>query len=268
MTFIEKINAAWRSRRSFVCVGLDPDREKIPAVLRNAKHPIFEFNRALVDATAPYVCCYKPQAAYYAGQDADAELAMTIDYIRTHHPELPVILDVKRGDIGPTAQMYAREAFDRYNADAVTINPYMGFDTLKPFLDRPERGVIVLCRTSNPNSGDLQNLKCDGKAVYEHVAELARDRWNYNGNVALVIGATYPEELGQLRKMCPSLPFLVPGVGAQGGDARKVAELGRDRDGFGLMVNSSRGIIYASGNADFAERAAEAAKALRDELTL
>ena len=266
MTFVEKLQAAWRRNRSFVCVGLDPDREKLPAALRHCRQPLLEFNRALIDATAPYVCCFKPQAAYYAGQDADDELAATIDYIHQAHPELPVILDVKRGDIGPTARMYAREAFERYAADAVTVNPYMGFDTLKPFLDYADRGVIVLCRTSNPHSGDLQNLVADGKPLYQHVAELARDRWNYNGNLGLVIGATYPEELGKLRTLCPELPFLVPGVGAQGGDARQVAALGRDRNGEGLMVNSSRGIIYASSGDDFAEAAARAARELRDQL--
>lgn len=265
MTFMEKLAAAWNRRNSMVCVGLDPDRKKLPACVNG---DIFAFNRALIDATAPYVCCYKPQAAYYAGQDADADLAATIRYIHENHPDLPVILDVKRGDIGSTAAMYAREAFERYGADAVTVNPYMGFDALKPFLDYADRGVIILCRTSNPNSGDLQNLTADGKPLWRHVAELARDRWNYNGNVGMVFGATYPEELGKARELCPEMPFLVPGVGAQGGDPATVAKLGRTAGGFGLAVNSSRGIIYASNGADFAEKGAAGARELRDALRI
>ena len=189
---------------------------------------------------------------------------MTIDYIREQAPLMPVILDAKRSDIGSTAEMYAREAFEQYNADAVTVNPYMGFDTLKPFLDYEDRGVVILCRTSNPNSGDLQNLMCDGKMVYEHVAELARDKWNYNRNVALVIGATYPEELRHVRELCPELPFLVPGVGAQGGDVEKVVRYGCDAAGGGLAINSSRGIIYADKCEAFGAGAGQAARELRD----
>ena len=181
MNFYEKLKHAAQLNRSLVCVGLDPDLKKLPACLAGKKNPIFEFNKAIIDATRDWVCCYKPQIAYYAGQGAEAELKMTIDYIREQAPLMPVILDAKRSDIGSTAEMYAREAFEQYNADAVTVNPYMGFDTLKPFLDYEDRGVVILCRTSNPNSGDLQNLMCDGKMVYEHVAELARDKWNYNG---------------------------------------------------------------------------------------
>ncbi len=264
MTFIEKLKHASKLNRSLVCAGLDPDVSKLPECLKKAKHPIFEFNRGIVDATRDWVCCYKPQAAYYAGQNADEELRMTIDYIHEHSPETPVILDVKRGDIGSTAEMYAREAFERYNADAVTVNPYMGFDTLKPFLDHADKGVIILCRTSNPHSGDLQELVADGRMVYEHVAMFARDKWNYNGNVALVIGATYPEELRKVRELCPELPFLVPGVGAQGGDVEKVVRFGCSADGGGLAINSSRGIIYASRGEDFAAAAGGAARELRD----
>jgi len=264
MTFMEKLKHASQRNRSLVCVGLDPELGKLPECVRGKKQPLFEFNRAIIDATADWVCAYKPQAAYYAGQNADEELKLTIDYIHERAPEIPVILDVKRGDIGSTASMYAKEAFERYNADAVTVNPYMGFDTLKPFLDHADRGVIILCRTSNPNSGDLQNLVCDGKMVFEHVAELARDKWNYNGNVALVIGATYPEELRHVRALCPEMTFLVPGVGAQGGDVQKVVECGCDSTGHGIVINSSRGIIYAGNGEDFAVRAGNAARELRD----
>lgn len=264
MTFLEKLKHASQINRSLVCAGLDPDLAKLPECVKGRKHPIFEFNRAIVDATRDWVACYKPQAAYYAGQGADEELRMTIEYIHEHSPETPVILDVKRGDIGSTAEMYAREAFERYGADAVTVNPYMGFDTLKPFLDRADKGVIILCRTSNPHSGDLQELVAGGKMIYEHVAELTRDKWNYNGNAALVIGATYPEELRRVRELCPELPFLVPGVGAQGGDVEKVVRFGCDASGGGLVINSSRGIIYASRGEDFAAAAGNAARELRD----
>ena len=263
MTFIEKLNAAWRSNESMVCVGLDPDLKKLPECVRNTEYPIFNFNKAIIDATCNFVCAYKPQSAFYAGQDADEELAMTMDYLHTTCPGIPVILDVKRGDIGSTASMYALEAFERYHADAVTVNPYMGVDTLKPFLDYADRGVFILCRTSNPSAVDLQNLVCDGKMVYEHVAELAQNKWNYNGNAGLVVGATYPGELKNVRTICPDMPLLVPGVGAQGGDVQAVVENGCDKNGYGMVINSSRGIIYASKGEDFADAAGAAADELR-----
>ena len=264
MTFYEKMAAIWRKSDSMVCVGLDPDLAKMPECVKNEKYPFFAFNKALVDATYDLVCAYKPQAAYYAGQNADDQLAMTIEYIKTNYPDVPVILDVKRGDIGSTAAQYAKEAFVRYNADAVTVNPYMGSDALKPFLDYADRGVIILCRTSNAGGNDLQNLVCDGMPIYEHVAVLTRDKYNYNQNAALVIGATYPEELGRIRSICPELPFLVPGVGAQGGDVAKVLDHGLAANGYGLIINSSRGIIYASNGDDFAEAARNATIKLRD----
>ena len=264
MNFFERLRSAAERNRSLVCVGLDPALAKLPETVRNAKRPFFEFNRALVDATCDLVCCYKPQAAYYAGENRDDELADTIAYIREKAPHVPVILDVKRGDIGSTAEQYAREAFERYQADAVTVNPYMGFDAVKPFLDYRDKGVIILCRTSNPNSGDLQNLVSDGRPLYEHVAMLVRDKWNSSGNAALVVGATYPEELKRLRQLCPELPFLVPGVGAQGGDVEKVVRFGCDADRHGIMVNSSRGIIFAGKDENFAAASREAAMKLRE----
>ncbi len=264
MNFMEKLQNAWRTNNSLVCVGLDPDLNKLPACLNEIPNPIYEFNRAIIDATHDQVCCYKPQAAYYAAYDADDQLKMTIAYIRSKYPEIPVILDVKRGDIGATAEMYAKEAFERYDADALTVNPYMGTDNLKPFLDHADRGVIVLCRTSNPSSKEIQELICDGKTIYEHVALLARDQWNYNRNAALVIGATFPEELKKIRTLCPEMPFLVPGVGAQGGDVQKVVVNGVTADGTGLMINSSRGIIYADKSEKFAEGARKATIELKD----
>lgn len=266
MDFMSELCSAMRRNNSLVCVGLDPALNKLPAVLKNRPDAIYEFNCRLVDATKDYVCAYKPQAAYYAGQDCDEALKASIEYIKENAPGIPVILDVKRGDIGSTAEWYAKEAFDRYHADAVTVNPYMGYDAVKPFLDYADKGVIILCRTSNPHSGDLQNLVSDGKPLYVHVAELVRDKWNGNKNAALVIGATYPEELRQLRQLCPELPFLVPGVGAQGGDVEKVVKFGCSADGLGIVVNSSRGIIYASGGEDYAEAAGKAAKELRDQI--
>ncbi|MBQ7394633.1 MAG: orotidine-5'-phosphate decarboxylase [Lentisphaeria bacterium] len=266
MTFAEKLNTAWRKNDSMVCVGLDPDLKKLPAVLKDEKYPIFAFNKALIDATCHAVCAYKPQAAFYAGQQAEDQLMMTMEYLRETCPEIPVILDVKRGDIGSTASMYAKEAFDCYGADAATVNPYMGTDTLKPFYDRTDKGVVILCRTSNPSGCELQNLICDGKPVFIHVAELARDQWNVNGNAALVVGATCPEELARVRAVCPDMPLLVPGVGAQGGDVEAVVKNGCTADGYGLIINSSRGIIYASAEADFAEAARKATETLRDTI--
>ena len=268
MNCMEKLANIWRTNDSMVCVGLDPDLGKLPACVKNCEYPIFEFNKAIVDATAEYVCAYKPQAAYYAGQDCDDELAMTIDYIQEKYPHIPVILDVKRGDIGSTAEQYAKEAFERYHADAVTVNPYMGSDAIDPFCKYADRGVVVLCRTSNPGSKELQELvTVEGKKLYEHVALLARDKWNAAGNIMMVLGATFPEELKAVRELCPEMPFLVPGVGAQGGDVEKVVSFGRRAsDGYGLIVNSSRGIIYASKGDDFAAAAGEAAKLLRDQM--
>lgn len=256
----------WADRNdSLLCVGLDPDPGKMPERTRTGELPLFEFNRAVIDATCDLVCCYKPQIAYYAGRGAERELKMTIEHIRRRRPGLPVILDAKRADIGSTSEMYAREAFDIYGADAVTVNPYMGMDSLKPFLDRKDKGVVILCRTSNAGGAEIQGLKCGDKFVFEIVAEKAAGPWNYNGNVLLVAGATQPEELAAIRKIAPETTLLVPGVGAQGGDLEKVMENGLRKDGKGLVINSSRGIIHASSGPDFAEAAGAAAQKLRDQ---
>lgn len=264
MTFIDKIRKAWEINNSLVCVGLDPDLEKLPECVRDEEYPIFEFNKQIIDATHDLVCSYKPQVAYYAGQDAEDELEMTINYIHENYPDIPVIFDSKRGDIGSTASMYAKEAFERYDADSVTVNPYMGTDTLKPFLDYADRGVIALCRTSNPSGDEIQNLIVDGKSIYKRVAEYAQNKWNYNNNILLVVGATYPDELGEIRSICPNIPFLVPGIGAQGGDVEAVLKVGKTSDGTGLIINSSRGIIYAGGGSDFAQASRKATIELRD----
>jgi len=266
MNFIKAIESAWRENDSLVCVGLDPDISKIPANLRNRETPLFEFNKAIVDATADVVCAFKPQIAYYSASHAERDLELTIDYIHQKHPGVPVILDAKRGDIGSTAEKYAQEVFDRYKADAVTVNPYMGADTLQPFLNRKDNGVIILCRTSNPGARDIQDLDSHGKKLYQIVASKAVTEWNYNSNVLLVVGATYPKELNEIRTIAGDMPFLVPGIGAQGGDVERAVTNGKTRNGTGMIINSSRTIIYASNRDDFAEAARNAAIALRDEI--
>ena len=265
-TFLEMLDAAWQTNDSLLCVGLDPDPAKIPVHLRALETPLFEFNRDVVDSTVDLVCAYKPQMAYYSAAGAEQDLALTISYIHERYPGIPVILDAKRGDIGTTAEMYAREAFDRYDADAVTVNPYMGGDTLAPFLDRRDRGVIILCRTSNPGSGDLQSLTVSGEPLYRIVANKAAHDWNGNGNVLLVVGATCPAELGEIRTIVGTMPLLVPGIGAQGGDVERAVTEGKDDNGRGMIINSSRGIIYAGNDKAFADAARTAAVELRDEI--
>ena len=266
MTFMEMLAGAWKSGNSLVCVGLDPDIAKIPQFLREKEHPLFQFNKGIIDATKDQVCAYKPQIAYYAGLNFDEDLLMTIRYIQKVAPQVPVILDAKRADIGATSQMYAKEAFERYQADAVTVNPYMGMDALKPFLDHADKGVIVLCRTSNPGAKEIQELTVEGEYLYQRVARLVSGPWNYNNNTMLVAGATFPAELGQIRKIVGNTPLLVPGVGAQGGDVQAVLENGLTEDKTGLVINSSRGIIYASSGTDFAEAAGEATRKLNEQI--
>jgi orotidine-5'-phosphate decarboxylase len=191
---------------------------------------------------------------------------MTIAHIRERHPAIPVILDAKRGDVGSTAEMYAREAFERYRADAVTVNPYLGFDSLTPFLDYADRGVVILCRTSNPGARDVQDFAGDGRKLYQRIAEKAARDWNANGNVLLVVGATYPQELGEIRTIVGDMPILVPGVGAQGGDVAAVLANGATADGTGLVISSSRAVLYAGGGEDYAQAARAAALKLRDEI--
>ena len=266
MTFIQTLESLWQKNNSLVCVGLDTDTSRIPDHLKDEKYPLFEFNKAIVDATADLVCAFKPQIAYYAAAGAEKELELTIDHIHKNHPGIPVILDAKRGDIGATAQKYAAEAFNRYKADAVTINPYMGEDTLQPYIDHKDKGVIILCRTSNPGAKDIQDLEVDGKKLYQIIAEKAAQQWNRNGNMLLVVGATYPEELKEIRSIAPDMPFLVPGIGAQGGDVRKAVSNGKTTNGTGMIINSSRGIIYANNGKDFARAARNAAADLKDKI--
>ncbi len=262
MNFAERLSRAQRSSGSLVCVGLDPDPAKLPKDLEGNQDrfpdtlPLYAFNRRIVDATADIAAAYKPQIAFYSALGAEDQLLASIRYIRERAPAALVILDAKRNDIGNTAQAYAREAFDRYGADAVTVNPYMGEDSVRPFLARPEHGAILLCRTSNPGAKDFQDLLVDGLPLYRRVAERAAAHWNEHRNLMLVVGATYPREMADLRRAHPEVSFLVPGIGAQGGDLDATLGAGLDAQGAGLLINSSRGIIYAGGGAAEAIRAA------------
>ncbi len=266
MHFMHSLQQAWKGRDSLVCVGLDPEPSRFPAHLRDDTDAVFTFCAAIVDATADLVCAFKPQIAHFAALRAEEALERLIAHIHTHHPGVPVILDAKRGDIGSTAKHYASEAFGRYRADAVTLNPYLGRDSIQPFLDHADKGVILLCRTSNPGGADFQALDCGGAPLYLRVAEtIARD-WNTNHNCALVTGATWPEELGKVRSLVGNMPLLVPGIGAQGGDVAAVLRHGLTDDGNGLLISSSRAILYASNGEDFAQAARGAATALRDTI--
>ena len=264
--FIAQLAAAWQRNDSLVCVGLDPEPEKLPPAVAREAAPIFAFNKAIVDATADLVCAFKPQFAHYAALGAEDQLLRTIEYIHDAHPRIPVILDSKRGDVGNTAERYAIEAFERYRADAVTVNPYLGGDSLEPFLEREDKGVIVLCRTSNPGARDVQDLEVAGRRLYHAIAEMAASRWNSRGNCMLVVGATYPRELAEVREIVGQMPLLVPGVGAQGGDVAQAVGNGQTLDGAGLVISSSRAILYASAAADFADAARKAAVTLRDQI--
>ncbi|MEO5595795.1 MAG: orotidine-5'-phosphate decarboxylase [Lysobacteraceae bacterium] len=274
MSFVSSLKSRWQSANSLVCVGLDPEPAKFPAHLRNDPDAVFAFCRAIVDATADLVCCFKPQIAHFASLGAEDALQRLITHIHAAHPGVPVILDAKRGDIGSTAQNYAIEAFDRFGADAVTANPYLGRDSVQPFLDRADKGVVILCRTSNPGASDFQDLmignsdgsKGTARPLYQHVAETVARDWNANGNCALVVGATWPEQLREVRAIVGDMPLLIPGIGAQGGDLESVLRNGLASDGIGLVISSSRAILYASSGEDFAEAACASTLELRDAI--
>ncbi|KAB8047329.1 orotidine-5'-phosphate decarboxylase [Janthinobacterium rivuli] len=268
MNFIDKLSAAWTANNSLLCVGLDPDLAKLPAELRDLPDGITTFCTRIIDATADLACAFKPQIAYFAALGAEKQLEDICRYVRENYPHIPLILDAKRGDIGATATQYAREAFERYGADAVTVNPYMGEDSLDPYLAWKDRGVIILCRTSNPGGSDLQFLNTDGEPLYQRVARLVADKWNKNGQCALVVGATFPEELAQVRAIVGDMPLLVPGIGAQGGDIAATVGAGQTANGMGMMISSSRAIIYATPQAgeDFADAARRVAIETRDAI--
>ncbi len=268
MRFSELLSAATLLHNSLLCVGLDPDVRRFPLEVQAQDDAIFNFCKSIVDATARMACAFKPQIAYFAALGAEDQLEAVCDYIRQTYPDMPIVLDAKRGDIGATAEQYAREAFERYHAHAVTVNPYMGFDSVAPYLEWKDRGVIVLCRTSNPGGSDLQFLKVDGRPLYQHVARLVAERWNRSGQCGLVVGATFPQELAQVRAIVGDMPLLVPGIGAQGGDIEATVKAGRTASGSGMMINSSRAILYAQprGDENFADAAARIARETRDKI--
>ncbi len=266
MHFADRLAAAQRRSASLLCVGLDPEPARLPPPWRGDPSRLFEFCARIVDATKDLVCAFKPQIAYFAAHGGEDQLERLMAYLRRTAPDVPVILDAKRGDIGATAEQYAREAFVRYQADAVTLSPYMGFDSIEPYLRHDGRGLFLLCRTSNPGAADLQALPLQGGgALYEAVARLAAGTWNRDRRLGLVVGATAAEEIARVRELAPTLPLLIPGVGAQGGDAQAAVRCGWRADG-PIVVNSSRAVLYASAGADFAEAARAAARATRDQL--
>jgi orotidine-5'-phosphate decarboxylase len=266
MSFAERLDNAWRRSGSMLCVGLDPDPASLPSPLDGAPDAIERFCREIVDATADLVCAFKPQIAHFASQRAEQQLERICHYIRETYPDVVLIVDAKRGDIGSTAEHYAREVFGRYGAHAATVNPYLGLDSVEPFLRHRGHGVLVLCRTSNPGSGDFQSLDIGGEPLFMHVARTVAEQWTQVGECGLVVGATYPGEMRQVREAVGDLPLLVPGIGAQGGDIAATVEAGADSNGFGMIMSSSRAILYASHGADFADAARAAAITTRDEI--
>ena len=269
MTFLDKLAAAQQKNGSLLCVGLDPEPARFPGGFKDDATRIYDFCARIVDATADLVIAFKPQIAYFAAHRAEGQLERLMEHMRRVAPQVPIILDAKRGDIGSTAEQYAKEAFERYGADAVTLSPFMGFDSVAPYLQYEGKGAFLLCRTSNPGGDDLQNQRfasIEGQPLlYEHVARLAQGPWNLNGQLGLVVGATYPAEIERVRTVAPTLPLLIPGVGAQGGDAVATVKAGW-REGAPIIVNSSRAILYASSGDDFAEAARREAVRTRDVL--
>ncbi len=269
MTFIDMLRDATTQNASMLCVGLDPEPTRFPAPLQGSAHKIYDFCAAIVDATADLACAFKPQIAYFAAHRAEDQLERLVRHMRATAPHVPVILDAKRGDIGSTAEQYAKEAFERYGADSVTLSPFMGFDSISPYLAYHGKSAFLLCRTSNPGGDDLQAralADVPGQPrMFEHIAALSQGPWNTNGQLGLVVGATRPQEIERVRELAPTLPLLIPGVGAQGGDAVATVRAGLRENG-PIIVNSSRAILYASQGDDFAAAARAAALATRDTL--
>ncbi|TFZ01803.1 orotidine-5'-phosphate decarboxylase [Ramlibacter humi] len=269
MTFLEMLQGAQERNGSMLCVGLDPEPKRFPGALKGDAGRIYDFCARIVDATADLAIAFKPQIAYFAAHRAEQQLEKLVAHMRSTAPHVPVILDAKRGDIGSTAEQYAVEAFERYGADAVTLSPFMGFDSVQPYLKYEGKGAFLLCRTSNPGGDDLQNQRLGSiegsPLLYEHVAKLAQGPWNLNGQLGLVVGATYPVEIERVRAIAPRLPLLIPGVGAQGGDAAATVRAGWRADA-PIVVNSSRAILYASSGDDFADAARAEARRTRDLL--
>lgn len=289
MTFQQNLDAIVAKNNSLLCVGLDPVMEKLPLHLRKTKHPFFEFNKKIIDATADLVCCYKPNSAFYEalGEKGIGELKKTCDYLRKNYPKIPVLLDFKRGDIGNTNKAYAEFAFDYLGVDAVTLQPYSGIGALQPFLDYSDKGLFILCKTSNTGSDEFQNLNViesnakqsleiatgtsslsmtDREPFYKVLAQHVAKEWNNNNNLFLVVGATYPEELQEVRNIVGDMTILVPGLGAQGGEVGSMTAAGLNSQKKGMIINSSRDIVYASSGKDFSQKAREKAKELRDTI--
>ncbi len=270
MKFMQKLQAAERLNDSLLCVGLDPDPTRFPAPWKGDAGRIYDFCAAIVDATKDLVSAFKPQIAYFAAHRAEDQLEQLMAHMKRNAPHVPVILDAKRGDIGATAEQYAREAFERYQADAVTLSPFMGRDSVEPYLRYPDKGAFLLCRTSNPGGDDWQMQRLADvpgqPRLFEHLAAIAQGDWNTNGQLGLVVGATYPKEIERVRALAPTLPLLIPGVGAQGGDAAATVAAGWRRDAGTVIVNSSRAVLYASAGEDFAAAARRVALATRDTL--
>ena len=274
MTFLEMLRQAERQNGSMLCVGLDPEPAKFPARFKGDASKIFDFCAAIVDATADTVIAFKPQIAYFAAHRAEDQLEALMTHMRRVAPHVPVILDAKRGDIGSTAEQYAKEAFERYGADAVTLSPFMGFDSVQPYLKYHGKGAFLLCRTSNPGGDDLQSQRLSSvpgePLLYEHIAQLVQGPWNLNGQLGLVVGATYPAEIERVRALAPTVPLLIPGVGAQGGDAVATVKAGwrsvKGETTAPIVVNSSRAVLYASAQDDFAQAARREAIRTRDLL--
>ena len=280
MNFLTMLRTAQQQNASLLCVGLDPEPSRFPEHIHGDANKIYDFCAAIVDATADLAIAFKPQIAYFAAHRAEGQLERLMEHIRRVAPQVPIILDAKRGDIGSTAEQYAIEAFERYGADAVTLSPFMGFDSVQPYLKHHDKGAFLLCRTSNPGGDDLQNQRLASVAgqpkMYEHIAGLAQGPWNFNGQLGLVVGATYPEEIERVRELAPTLPLLIPGVGAQGGDAvatvkaglrQKNTATGSETTG-PIIVSSSRAILYASKGQDFAAAARKVAIQTRETLQL
>jgi orotidine-5'-phosphate decarboxylase len=273
MDFRAALADAERRNDSMLCVGLDPEPSRFPGAWKGDAAKIFDFCAAIVDATKDLVIAFKPQIAYFAAQRAEDQLERVIDHIHRVAPGVPVILDAKRGDIGATAEQYAREAFERYRADALTLSPFMGFDSIEPYLRYEGKGLILLCRTSNPGGDDLQARLLDsGERVFERIASLAAGPWGRSGQLGLVVGATYPAEVARVRELAPTLPLLIPGIGAQGGDAEATVHAGwrGPKPGLGttgpIIVSSSRAVLYAAADGGFADAARRVADATRQQL--
>lgn len=268
MNFNEQLIRVQNKQHSLVCVGLDPDLKKLPAICLSQTKPIFAFNKAIIDACAELVCAFKPQIAYYAAERAESQLEDTISYIKENYPHIPVILDAKRGDIGATATQYAREAFERYQADALTVNPYMGFDTIEPYLEYTNKGVIILCHTSNPGAALLQEKAVSGEGylLFEYVAKEAKKLYDQGAQISLVVGATVPNEIKMVRDIVDDMPLLVPGLGAQGGDLQATLENGLGKTQPALILNNSRAIIFAGHDENFAQASQQACALMRNQI--